>query len=952
MKKLILITLFLVRLNTSVYSQKGDYYLTHYTPNNEQIQNENFAIVQDLNGQMYFANAKGVLKFDGRFWQLLKTPSSVLSLELDKTTGLVYVGCLDDFGFLKIDNIGSEIYQSLLKTENKFSSISKIKIIDDKIYFKGDRELYEYSKSKNVVTRQWSNEVSFSIDQIFVFENNLLISDKKKGLFRLDGKSFQRLHSSFPKGEKVVFCSNNIIGTDANLLYLFDGRNVKLLEIESKSYLQNSLLNDGILLESGILFISTNKGGCVLIDSKTGKTVNIINYYSGLPDDVVYAIGKDNKAGIWIAHEYGFTRADFYLPFRCFSTYPGLEGHLSAAVTYRGKLYVATSEGVYYLNEVNNSAELDKVLKSKYKNKPKIAGQGLNIFVQKQKENFEKIKKFFKIDVKNKKTESQSESSQTVAQDTVKRKKKFLGIFNRKEKRKISTIETPKGNKKSHKTVRNNSGNSNSKSKFNSTTKSLQKSKYSEMENLEFQSVKYLFRKIKGIDAKSLQLIPFKDKLLVATNNGIYEIDGTESRLICSGSINYLYLSKNETNFYAGTEDKRLLIYSFASNKWVRTSTLDNFAEDIINLAEDQEDNLWVSCYNAIFRFTKDNRSTIVKIDTFPINNPFSDNISLVSSGGKMKVLCAANIFYYNQNKNQLILEVDTAIKNAPFYRLIQSENNIVWHNDGKQWKYLSDKLNSNKNFEYFRIFKDLQDIFVDRDKKHCWVITKGNNLYYFDIKKQSNSNRASNIFLKSINDNEGKLLKIKDFEVDEDKSFVTFNFVNPEYLDNTSLEYQYKLLGHMENWSEWSLDNKIPFPSLESGKYHLVVRTRNTLNQITESEPVLFVVNPPYWQQWWFYMIEFLFFGLLMIGSNWFNRSHAANKTNKWISRIFTLITIVTFIEFINTILASFIEVDDSPVPKFLIQVGIALIIFPFEGILSNIIHNKKPISLPLKKK
>jgi ligand-binding sensor domain-containing protein len=923
-----------------IFAQNGDFFLTHYTPAGEQIENENFAIIQDLNGQMYFANSKGVLKFDGKYWTLIKTPSTALSLSID-SKGKIFVGCLNDFGFLDKNEVGIEQYKSIYHSPDSYSTFSEIVIIEDNVYFKGDSELFQYSISQSKITAQWSADILFQPNYIFSFKNKLHISDKQKGIFILENGKIKPSNIYLPAGTKVIFAIETdklILGTDANEIFNFASNKLNKISLEASTYLNNSIFNDAILVPEGNLLISTNKGGCVLINPNSGKTLDILNYYSGLLDDEVFAIGKDAKSGIWIAHEFGFTRADFYLPFKTFSTYPGLEGHLEAAISYQDKLYVATSEGVYYLDKVKDYSEVIQRIKIKAKDEGEENREGkLNTFVRKQKDKFERIKNFFGFKKKKKNTDSisvkQQEKSIKSSDSTVQKKRKFLGIFNRKEKNNNLTepqITTNSQIQIKEKIIVKKVG---SKSQTGKT-------------NFEISSVKYIYKKIQGINAKCRQLAIYEGKLLVATNNGMYEIEGIKSKKINEYAVSYFYLNNNGNKFYIGTDDKRLFTYSYQSGNWKKEKTFENFLEEVTNITEDDNQNIWISGNNSIFKYAQGTE----KIDTIPIQNPFSDDINLVFSNGKLKVIISTQVYIYEPIKQKLVLDTLDEIGQKGFKRLIHSQNNIVWYNDGMNWKYASDIVTPNSNFVFLRLFKDLQDIFIDKDKKHCWVITKGNNLYNFNISSNTENHYSSNIFLRSVANNEGKQLTINDLEIDADKSYITFNFINTEYLDNNSLEYQYKLDGLMNEWSEWSGDNSISFNSLSSGKYELLVRTRNSLNEISESKLITFKVNPPYWQQWWFFLLEVTFFGSLMVVSIWLNKT---KKVNAWVTRVLTFITIVFLIEFVDTIIASFIHVDNSPVLSFLVQVGIALLILPFERVLSGIISNKpRKAIIPIKKR
>ena len=62
---------------------------------------ENYCVVQDQRGVMYFGNSNGVLEYDGTNWNFIKTvPGTyVRSMAID-STGTIYVGTYMDFGYL------------------------------------------------------------------------------------------------------------------------------------------------------------------------------------------------------------------------------------------------------------------------------------------------------------------------------------------------------------------------------------------------------------------------------------------------------------------------------------------------------------------------------------------------------------------------------------------------------------------------------------------------------------------------------------------------------------------------------------------------------------------------------------------------------------------------------------------------------------------------------------
>ena len=106
-----------------VLAQKGGYYITHHSPELETIDNINFDLLQDQNGMLCIANRKGVLIYDGIYWDQIPTPSSVFSLGLSEDNTL-YLGCRDGFG--KIEKGSDGLVYKNLSTVYELNDVFKV----------------------------------------------------------------------------------------------------------------------------------------------------------------------------------------------------------------------------------------------------------------------------------------------------------------------------------------------------------------------------------------------------------------------------------------------------------------------------------------------------------------------------------------------------------------------------------------------------------------------------------------------------------------------------------------------------------------------------------------------------------------------------------------------------------------------------------------------------------
>lgn len=905
MKKIAIISYLLITvLSNQLFSQKGDFYITHYSAENEQIENENFGITQDYNGQIFAANRRGVLKFDGIRWQLIKTSTTALSIASDKLEKSIYVGCLDGFGFIDNDNSGNEKYNSLITETDKFLSISKIVVLRKNVYFLGEGVIYEYSKKDKKITNSWLSSNNYNFDNIFEYLDEVFISDKANGIFRFENKKVTKIALPFPKNEKVVCAipsdnNSTILFTDNNNSYIYNGYRMNPYKFEDKKYLDECVINDGVALENGLAAISTNRGGCLIFNTKTGKTTAIANYYSGLPDNEVFALCKDGQAGLWVAHEFGFSRIDYGLPLRTYSNYVGLSGHLEAAISFKEKLYVATSEGVYYISETQNTSQITEYIKKatvKSASDEESRNGKSNESIKDQKQKVEKIKRFLGI-FKRKNSEEKIKESKNIEQEKNTEKKEAKNEVIKIKK----TIINP-----------------------------------------GIGSIKYYFKKVAGIDAKCGQIMVWKNKILVGTNNGIYEINNNVGKKINPASVSYLYVSKNENKVFAGTKNGNILSFNTRKNELISNQLFISYADDVINICESDSSTYWVSSSYYIYKFKVNKQDKIIKSDTFYVENPFSDDINIVYDGKKLKAITSSDIYEYDEKSNKLIKDTTSKESSGKYYRLIHTQNNKLWINNSKKWELITNLFKDSLNLRFMNLLPDIQDISIDDKSKICWIITRKGVLYQFNPLTVSNTINGSSLFLNYIESADGRSAKTENMIIEEHKSSVSFNYIIPEYLDGSKCSYSYKLKNNdseIENWSPWNDNNKIAFSHLQSGDYELVIRSKNTLGQITHSNPIFFSVKPPYWQTWWFYLIEVAFFATLMFLSIIFNRIGGERKT---VSKILTFVTIIMFVELITTIVDSFVQLDDSPVVSFATKVLISIIIFPIEQVLYRLITRK----------
>ncbi|HKO54497.1 MAG TPA: diguanylate cyclase [Thermoanaerobaculia bacterium] len=300
-------------------------------------------MAQDGRGILYFANLRGVVTYDGAWWSVVELPhgAPALSVAVDRA-GRVGVGGVDDFGVLRPDAQGNLRYQSLLATlppamrENpgEFDSV-----IDD-----GARLVFVSAK----LIVAWDGRASAVLldtrDQPmprrpFLIGGRLLFGSRD-GLQELGGpKTFA--------GQRVDGMTESFITVRDVGLFTRDGKPVTG---SGAAWLKGKKVMDSCTLRDGRSVFTTLRDGVAILDP-AGNLQTVIDREAGLPEALAYGGREDREGSLWIVHDLGMTRVDLASPLTVIDSRSGLRGSTHDVVRHRGRLYAASSHGLFAIDD-------------------------------------------------------------------------------------------------------------------------------------------------------------------------------------------------------------------------------------------------------------------------------------------------------------------------------------------------------------------------------------------------------------------------------------------------------------------------------------------------------------------------------------------------------------------------------------------------------------------------
>ncbi len=89
------------------------------------------------------------------------------------------------------------------------------------------------------------------------------------------------------------------------------------------------------------------------------------------------------------------------------------------------------------------------------------------------------------------------------------------------------------------------------------------------------------------------------------------------------------------------------------------------------------------------------------------------------------------------------------------------------------------------------------------------------------------------------------------------------FEYAATFYKDLAANQYQYRLEGFDESWSNWSHETQKDYTNLREGDYRFRVRAKNVYGQQSETAIYEFTILPPWQRTWWAYLVYAILVGL-----------------------------------------------------------------------------------------
>ena len=314
--------------------------------------NQNWSVAEDNEGNIYFANNKGLLEFDGISWKLYPSPNgNIIRCVAIDNKNRIYTSGYRELGYWERNKSGALAYVSLTPLAEKYF-IPNIEFwsiipVGNKVYFHSFMQILVWEDDKIIPIKL----PSFS-NSMFLIDEKIII-DLSDGLYTIDNNQLKPyIIGSFFNRKQIRFLfrdenKNLIVGTASEGIYVYDGLNFNILNPDWNDYFIKNKVNRGSRSANGNLVIGTILDGIIAFDN-TGKMLFRLNTQNGLQNNTVLGITIDRNQNIWQALDRGID----FVTFRGKSSYTVHQvrdvGAVYTAAILNNTLYLGTNQGLYY----------------------------------------------------------------------------------------------------------------------------------------------------------------------------------------------------------------------------------------------------------------------------------------------------------------------------------------------------------------------------------------------------------------------------------------------------------------------------------------------------------------------------------------------------------------------------------------------------------------------------
>ncbi|MGL4597438.1 MAG: hypothetical protein ACRCYO_07920, partial [Bacteroidia bacterium] len=346
-----------------VKAQETGISIRNYSPKEYGAFNQVWSSAEDSTGAMWFGTSTNLVHYDGATWTKIPIQEGKVIRSLYVATdGVVYVGSVGSFGYIKQTKSGTFEYVSLVsqlpENERSFADVWKIYEVNDELVFQASERVYFFKDKKRVETIAPQHTFALS----FYCNNRLFIRQRKIGLMEIidhklipvsEGEQFanRRVLDMIPEDPKKKNGPMLILEGDSGF-YRMEGNRIRKSTFKNNAFISNSFPLSTNWIGDSLIGVGTTNG--FLLFRPDGTLVEHLNSENGLSDNIISSIRCDRNRFVWLTTSQGISKIDFSSSARYYTNMKDIGGEPNTITSFNNQIYFGTVSGLYQFSDSGN----------------------------------------------------------------------------------------------------------------------------------------------------------------------------------------------------------------------------------------------------------------------------------------------------------------------------------------------------------------------------------------------------------------------------------------------------------------------------------------------------------------------------------------------------------------------------------------------------------------------
>ena len=407
-----------------------------------------------------------------------------------------------------------------------------------------------------------------------------------------------------------------------------------------------------------------------------------------------------------------------------------------------------------------------------------------------------------------------------------------------------------------------------------------------------FPAFPALFQKVSAIHRSCFRVMTVDDRMLITSSDGLFEMIGEKVILIDNEASYPIHRYKDDsTRIIVGFGDL-LKSFKLEKGRWHPMGEVKDIRIDVVDFQENQSGKIWMSSYSqgaGLLSFPKQNGIPDYNAPTVKF---FGVNDGLLDGSVTVNFVNNQEVFQVGSNQRTFAFDYEASrFEEKPNFvsNLGLSDKNIfVVSDDDESGRFFFRTMPDDEKRQEIILLEPINgnslktrrfNISRISDHVHIHFYNEGNTLWLGGADgivrfEMNNAKAPDSIFHTYIN----KIIVLGDsifFEGIKDaapdvtfpyqSNSFRFEFTSTNYASEERNQFQYKLEGYDEAWSDWTAENVKEYARLWEGTYTFLVRSRNYAQQEGSTDKFTFTVAPPWYRTWYAYLFYLAIIGGLI---------------------------------------------------------------------------------------